>query len=302
MVPVVVQEVDLEPTPKMASDAAPVAAMAERPAVLVSGITKRFVSKPLAPWKEPTVVTANEDVSFAVARNEIFGILGVNGSGKSTLIRMISTLLIPDEGRIEVFGHDVRTDEAEVKKLINRVSVEASFFKKLSPLENLAYALRLYGRTGADVRRETVETLERLGIERSKIDKPLEELSRGMQQKVAIARAFLTSPVLLLLDEPTTGLDPRSKKDVQQFVRQLRDEHDATILLCTHDMAEAEELCERMAVLHKGQLVALDTVPGLKASVGVEMGVAEPTLEDVFIHLTGRSLADDEDEGEGEAA
>jgi len=302
MVPVVVQEVDLEPTPKMASDAAPVAAMAERPAVLVSGITKRFVSKPLAPWKEPTVVTANEDVSFAVARNEIFGILGVNGSGKSTLIRMISTLLIPDEGRIEVFGLDVRRDEAEVKKLINRVSVEASFFKKLSPLENLAYALRLYGRTGADVRRETVETLERLGIERSKIDKPLEELSRGMQQKVAIARAFLTSPVLLLLDEPTTGLDPRSKKDVQQFVRQLRDEHDATILLCTHDMAEAEELCERMAVLHKGRLVALDTVPGLKASVGVEMGVAEPTLEDVFIHLTGRSLADDEDEGEGEAA
>jgi ABC-2 type transport system ATP-binding protein len=201
-----------------------------------------------------------------------------------------------------VFGRDVRTDEAEVKKLINRVSVEASFFKKLSPLENLAYALRLYGRTGADVRRETVETLERLGIERSKIDKPLEELSRGMQQKVAIARAFLTSPVLLLLDEPTTGLDPRSKKDVQQFVRQLRDEHDATILLCTHDMAEAEELCERMAVLHKGRLVALDTVPGLKASVGVEMGVAEPTLEDVFIHLTGRSLADDEDEGEGEAA
>ena len=302
MVPVVVQDVDLEPTPKMASDAAPVAAMAERPAVLVSGITKRFVSKPLAPWKEPTVVTANEDVSFAVARNEIFGILGVNGSGKSTLIRMISTLLIPDEGRIEVFGLDVRRDEAEVKKLINRVSVEASFFKKLSPLENLGYALRLYGRTGADVRRETVETLERLGIERSKIDKPLEELSRGMQQKVAIARAFLTSPVLLLLDEPTTGLDPRSKKDVQQFVRQLRDEHDATILLCTHDMAEAEELCERMAVLHKGRLVALDTVPGLKASVGVEMGVAEPTLEDVFIHLTGRSLADDEDEGEGEAA
>ena len=295
----VVQELERQHTSQLV---VPAPAPIGQPAVVVDGISKRFVSKPLAPWKEPTVVTANEDVSFAVARNEIFGILGVNGSGKSTLIRMISTLLIPDEGRIEVFGHDVRTDEAAVKKLINRVSVEASFFKKLSPLENLAYALRLYGRTGADVRRETVETLERLGIERSKIDKPLEELSRGMQQKVAIARAFLTSPVLLLLDEPTTGLDPRSKKDVQQFVRQLRDEHDATILLCTHDMAEAEELCERMAVLHKGRLVALDTVPGLKASVGVEMGVAEPTLEDVFIHLTGRSLADDEDEGTGEAA
>ena len=272
----------------------------EAAAVVVDGISKRFVSKPLAPWKAPTIVVANEDVSFTVGRNEIFGILGANGSGKSTLIRMISTLLIPDEGRIEVFGLDVRRDEAEVKKLINRVSVEASFFKKLSPLENLAYALRLYGRAGGDVRRETIATLKRLGIERSKIDKPLEELSRGMQQKVAIARAFLTSPVLLLLDEPTTGLDPRSKKDVQKFVRQLRDEHDATILLCTHDMAEAEELCERMAVLHKGRVVALDTVPGLKASAGAEMGVVEPTLEDVFIHLTGRSIEDDDAE-EGDA-
>jgi len=277
---------------------APVAAPVGPPAVVVDGVSKRFVSRSLAPWKEPTTVTANADVSFTVARNEIFGILGANGSGKSTLIRMISTLLIPDAGRIGVFGLDVRADEAEVKKLINRVSVEASFFKKLSPMENLSYALRLYGRTGSGVRRETIETLERLGIERSKIDKPLEELSRGMQQKVAIARAFLTSPVLLLLDEPTTGLDPRSKKDVQRFVRELRDEHDATILLCTHDMAEAEELCERMAVLDKGRLVALDTVPGLKASAGAEMGVAEPTLEEVFIHLTGRSLHEDEAERE----
>jgi ABC-2 type transport system ATP-binding protein len=240
----------------------------------------------------------HEDVSFAVARNEIFGILGVKR------LRQVDPdphdLDPADPRRGPDRGVRPRRPHGRggVKKLINRVSVEASFFKKLSPLENLAYALRLYGRTGADVRRETVETLERLGIERSKIDKPLEELSRGMQQKVAIARAFLTSPVLLLLDEPTTGLDPRSKKDVQQFVRQLRDEHDATILLCTHDMAEAEELCERMAVLHKGRLVALDTVPGLKASVGVEMGVAEPTLEDVFIHLTGRSLDDEDDEGE----
>lgn len=266
-------------------------------AVVVDGVSKRFISKPLTPWKEATNVVANEDVSFTVARNEIFGILGANGSGKSTLIRMISTLLIPDAGRIEVFGLDVRRDEAEVKKLINRVSVEASFFKKLSPMENLNYALRLYGRSGSSVRQETIATLERLGIERSKIDKPLEELSRGMQQKVAIARAFLTSPVLLLLDEPTTGLDPRSKKDVQKFVRELRDDHDATILLCTHDMHEAEELCERMAVLHKGRLVALDTVAGLKAGVATEMGVAAPTLEDVFIHLTGQSLDDAEQEG-----
>lgn len=244
------------------------------------------------------IVPAVTDVSFEVGRNEIFGILGANGSGKSTLIRMISTLLIPDDGRITVFGLDVRKDEAAVKHLINRVSVEASFFKKLSPVENLAYALRLYGRSGADVRREMLRTLERLGITEDKAKQPLEELSRGMQQKVAIARAFLTSPVLLLLDEPTTGLDPRSKQDVQAFVRQLRDEHDATILLCTHDMHEAEDLCGRMAVIEKGRLAALDTVDGLKRRFGTEMGTAEPTLEEVFIHLTGRSLADDHGEDE----
>jgi ABC-2 type transport system ATP-binding protein len=209
---------------------------------------------------------------------------------------MLSTLLIPDRGRVEVFGYDVQRDEAEVKRLINRVSVEASFFKKLSPLENLAYALRLYGRSGPGVRAETLEVLDRLGIARDKVGQPLEELSRGMQQKVAIARALLTSPVLLLLDEPTTGLDPRSKLDVQGFVRELRDGHDATILLCTHDMVEAEALCDRVAILDKGRLIALDTAAGLKRQVGDEIGILEPTLEDVFIHLTGRSLADDEED------
>jgi ABC-2 type transport system ATP-binding protein len=196
---------------------------------------------------------------------------------------------------VEVFGFDVRRDEAEVKRLINRVSVEASFFKKLSPGENLAYALRLYGRSGPTVRDETFAVLDRLGIPRDKVSEPLEQLSRGMQQKVAIARALLTSPVLLLLDEPTTGLDPRSKMDVQQFVHELRNEHDATIVLCTHDMAEAESLCDRVAIVDKGRLIALDTVDGLRRQFGEEMGVLEPNLEQIFIHLTGRSLEDDEE-------
>jgi ABC-2 type transport system ATP-binding protein len=266
------------------------------PAAVVERVSKIFVQRPLFRRGQVKEVRAVDDVSFAVGRNEILGVLGANGSGKSTLIRMISTLLIPDSGRIEVFGYDVRRDEAEVKRLINRVSVEASFFKKLSPMENLAYALRLYGRSGGGVRDETHAVLERLGIGRDKTSEPLEQLSRGMQQKVAIARALLTSPVLLLLDEPTTGLDPRSKRDVQRFVRELRDGHDATILLCTHDMAEAEALCDRVALLDKGKLVALDTVAGLKRSFGHEMGAIDPTLEEVFIHLTGRSLDDDEPE------
>jgi len=268
------------------------------PAAMVDHVSKVFVQRPLF-WRGQTKeVRAVDDVSFTVGRGEIFGILGANGSGKSTLIRMLSTLLIPDSGRVEVFGYDVRRDEAEVKRLINRVSVEASFFKKLSPGENLAYALRLYGRSGSAVRDETYAVLERLGIARDKVSEPLEQLSRGMQQKVAIARALLTSPVLLLLDEPTTGLDPRSKLDVQGFVRELREGHDATILLCTHDMAEADALCDRVAILEKGRLAALDTVAGLKQRFGSEMATPEPTLEDIFIHLTGRSLDDEGGEDE----
>ena len=200
------------------------------PVAVVEHVSKVFVQRPLF-WRGQTkTVQAVDDVSFTVRRNEIFGILGANGSGKSTLIRMLSTLLIPDRGEIGVFGCDVARDEMQVKRLINRVSVEASFFKKLSAVENLLYALRLYGRHGADLRAGDHPILGELGIARDRIDQPLEQMSRGMQQKVAIARAFLTSPVLLLLDEPTTGLDPRSKKDVQRFVHDLRDSHDATIM------------------------------------------------------------------------
>lgn len=259
-------------------------------ALIVDDVSKTFIQRPLLRRQARQVVTALDDVSFAVRRGEIFGILGSNGSGKSTLIRVISTLLLPDRGSVSVFGWDTQQDEAEVKRLISRVSVEAAFFKKLSAMENLLYSSRLYGRGGAELRREIVEILGKLGIDEDRIGQPLEQLSRGMQQKVAIARAFLTSPVLLLLDEPTTGLDPRSKLDVQGFVRQLRDEHDATIVLCSHDMDEAERLCDRIAVIDQGRVVAIDTVEGLKMQVRGATGVLDVSLEDVFFNLTGRSL------------
>ena len=231
-------------------------------ALHVEHVTKSFVRKGLLTRKTLQTTYALKDVSLSVRRNEIFGILGANGSGKSTLIRVMSTLLIPDEGDVKVFGYDIRRDEGEVKRLINRVSVEASFFKKLSAMENLLYSSRLYGRSGSALRRDIVNILGSMGIDSARVNQPLEQLSRGMQQKVAIARAFLTSPVLLLLDEPTTGLDPRSKRDVQDFVLQLRQEHDATILLCSHDMDEAERLCDRIAVIDKGEVVAIDTAQG----------------------------------------
>lgn len=258
------------------------------PALQARGIVKRFRSS----GKD---VRAVDGVSLAVARGEIYALLGANGSGKSTLIRVFSTLLEADLGTVSVFGLDIRRDELAVKRLINRVSVEASFFKKLSAMENLVYAGRLYGVAAADARVRSREILVRLGIAITRHDEPLEKLSRGMQQKVAIARAFLTSPSLLLLDEPTTGLDIRSKREVQTFVRDLRDEHDATILLTTHDLDEAERLADRVGILHGGRLVAEGSPAELCARFG-----ARGMLEEVFMTITGRKI-DELDEGKGGA-
>jgi ABC-2 type transport system ATP-binding protein len=248
-------------------------------ALSLSAVSKVFQTNARLPWQAPRKrIVAVDDVSFTVRRGEIFGILGANGSGKSTLIRVISTLLLPDHGSVQVFGLDVVRDELRVKQLINRVSVDAAFFKKLSPMENLVYAGRLYGLNARETHLRGLQILGRLGIAPKVAFEPMEEMSRGMQQKVAIARALLTSPVLLLLDEPTTGLDPRSKKDVQRLVVGLRHEHDATVVLTTHDMDEADRLCDRVAVLDRGRVIALDTPDHLKG--------ADASLEDVFMRLT----------------
>jgi ABC-2 type transport system ATP-binding protein len=252
-------------------------------ALALRDVSKIFASRPLLrmPWRAAAAaktVAAVDDVSLTVRRGEIFGVLGANGSGKSTLIRVVSTLLLPDRGSVEVFGLDVVRHELAVKRLINRVSVDAAFFKKLSPMENLLYAGRLYGIGARDTQRRGLEILDRLSITRKVALEPMEHMSRGMQQKVAIARALLTSPVLLLLDEPTTGLDPRSKKDVQRMVLGMREEHDATVVLTTHDMEEADQLCDRLALLDRGRVVAMDTPTQLKQAGG--------SLEDVFMRLT----------------
>jgi ABC-2 type transport system ATP-binding protein len=238
-------------------------------------------------------VTAVDHVSFNVQEGEIFGVLGPNGSGKSTLIRLLATLLLPDGGAIHILGHDVVKEPMQVQQLINRVSVEASFFKKLSPMENLVYGARLYGISGSQTRKQVVEILLRLGLEERDIYNPMDEMSRGMQQKVAIARALLTRPRVLLLDEPTTGLDPRSKREVQAVVRELQQDDGATIILTTHDMAEADTLCDRVAIMDKGKVVALDTPKKLK-ELAPKVNGHDPTLEDVFLELTGRKLTSDE--------
>ncbi len=234
-------------------------------------------------------VVAVDHISFTVRHGEIFGILGPNGSGKSTLIRLISTLLLPDGGRITVFGKDVVRDRLAVQQLINRVSVDAAFFKKLSAMENLNYAARLYGMEIREARRRAGEIMERMGLPSTKWSVPLENLSRGQQQKVAIARALMTRPKLLLLDEPTTGLDPKSKRDVQDFLLEIQRTQDATVILTSHDMAESERLCQRVAFIHGGKFVAQGTPAQLKARYGSR------DLEDVFFTVTGKSFKAEEE-------
>src|SRR3989475_5968026 len=235
-------------------------------------------------------VAALEGVTFTMERGECVAILGQNGSGKSTLVRLLSTLLLPDGGKATIFGHDVVKEPRPVQRLVNRVSVEASFFKKMSSEENLAYAARFYGIPPSVTKTAIPEILERVGFPAGRRHEPMENLSRGMQQKVALARALLTSPVLLLLDEPTTGLDPRSKLEVQDFIRDVRTTHDATILLCTHDMKEAEDLADRIGLLDRGELLFLEPVADVKRRYGVQ------TLEEAFFAATGRVFEEEHDE------
>ena len=242
----------------------------------------RFARK--RPWP------ALDDVTFTIARGECVTILGQNGSGKSTLVRLLSTLLLNDGGEARVFGHDVDKEASTIRRLVNRVSVEASFFKKMSAAENLSYAARFYGMTPRQTRTGVPEILARVGFPPERRSESMENLSRGMQQKVALARALLTSPVLLLLDEPTTGLDPRSKLEVQEFIRDVRAEHDVTILLCTHDMAEAEALADRIGILDRGRLLFLEPVEDVKRRFGVE------TLEQAFFTATGAVLEQEAEE------
>jgi len=181
---------------------------------------------------------------------------------------------------------------------MNRVSVEASFFKKLSAMENLLYGAKLYGVTSAEARPMIKEILDNIGFAQKRATEPMEHLSRGMQQKIALARALLTSPVLMLLDEPTTGLDPRSKKDVQAFIRRIRDAHDSSILLCTHDMGEAEELCDRVGIMMDGRILALEEAEDLKRSYASEANGRVPTMEETFMAATGYSVEEASAEGE----
>jgi ABC-2 type transport system ATP-binding protein len=260
--------------------------------LVVRGLCKSFASG-RKPRKQ---IRAVDDVSLTVPHRSVYGLIGANGSGKSTLIRVLSTLVLADAGEVTVFGYDIQRDSMQARQLINRVSADPSFFRQMSALENLLFFGKVYGLGSQDVKRRSVEILDRLGLGRDHQRQMVKELSRGQQQKIAVARAFLTSPVLMLLDEPTTGLDPRSKRDVQEFIRDVQRDHDATIFLTTHDMDEAEALCERIAFIVGGRIVAEGTPFELRSLVAGGRPVDDIDMEDVFMALTGRSVEDDEEE------
>jgi len=258
-----------------------------------------FDASRLLPWRRSengthAPVEVLHGVSFEIRRGEIFGLIGANGSGKSTMIRILSTLLLADAGVVRIFGLDAVADSAKVRALINRVSVDPSFFRNMSTMENLLFFGRVYGLSPTEIKRKVPIILGRLGFEPSKASEKMIHLSRGQQQKVAVARSFLTSPVLMLLDEPTTGLDPRSKRDVQAFIRDVRAEHQATVLLTTHDMEEAEILCDRIAFIAGGRIVAEGTPLELRQRVANRRPLEQINMETVFMELTGKSIDEDE--------
>ena len=239
-------------------------------------------------FRKSSELWAVDDVSFSVAQGETYGLLGPNGSGKSSLIRILSTLLIADSGEVNMNGYRLPQESDQVRRIIGRVSVDAAFYKKLSARENLLYTALLCGQNAREAERSAMNILDRLGMENAKFTTPLEEMSRGMQQKISIARALMINPPLLLLDEPTTGLDPKSRRDVQSFLEDLQLREGTTILLTTHDMAEAERLCKRIGFLAHGKLVAEGTAVELKRLSHAA------TLDDAFIKLTGEELVEEE--------
>ena len=211
-------------------------------------------------------IQALRNVAFSVSAGEIFGLLGPNGSGKTSLFRVLTTLLSATAGSISVFGASVQQSPASVRRVAGVVFQSQSLDRKLTVTENLHHQGHLYGLGGAELRHRTTEMLERFGLTERAFD-IVETLSGGMKRRVELAKSVLHRPRLLLLDEPSTGLDPGARREFWQYLEALNRQDGTTVLLTTHLMDEAEK-CHRLAILNKGALVALDTPETLKSRVG----------------------------------
>jgi ABC-2 type transport system ATP-binding protein len=254
--------------------AAPNASPAD--AIVVEHVVKRYDE-----------LTAVNDVSFAVAAGETLGLLGPNGAGKSTLIRMMTTLVPITSGRVLVAGHDVTSDPDRARLAIGVIPQAMTSDVDLSVEENLSIYAKLYGVPRDERKRAMAELLELVNLA-DRRQSLVGTLSGGMRRRVELARGLMHSPEILFLDEPTTGLDPVSRADVWEMITRLKRGRRLTVLITTHYMDEADRLCDRIAIVDKGRLVALDTPARLKASVPV----SDATLDDVFSHYAGHALAD----------
>jgi ABC-2 type transport system ATP-binding protein len=209
---------------------------------------------------------AIHDLSFSIAEREIFAILGPNGSGKTTLFRVLSTLIPIRQGEVRILGHNLRTDAAAIRSQLGIVFQSPSIDKKLTVMENVIYHGRLYGLGGRELRTRADEMLTRLGLADRKREL-VEQLSGGLRRRVELATGMLHRPRLLLLDEPSTGLDPGARSDLWQYLEQVREAEGVTVLLTTHLLDEAQR-ADRIAIMHTGNLAALDTPVALQAAVG----------------------------------
>ena len=313
------------------------------PAITVEHLTKKFGD-----------FVADDDLNFTVGQGEIFGILGPNGAGKSTLIRMLNTLLPPTSGSATIMGRDVVRQTVQVRHQIGVIPQANTVDGDLTAWESLNLYAKFYGMGRRERTERALQLLEAVDLMEWK-DKPAGTYSGGMRRRLEIARGLINQPRVFILDEPTTGLDPQSRRVIWELLERLRGEGDLTILLCTHYMDEADRLCNRLAIIDHGKIVALGTPRELKATVpgqeivtvqfmtevddallaalkalpevreaGIEephtvrlilngdivpveaiteasrargvkiksLTLLEPTLEDVFIHYTGRGLRD----------
>jgi ABC-2 type transport system ATP-binding protein len=209
---------------------------------------------------------AIRDLTLNIAEREIFAVLGPNGSGKTTLFRVLSTLIPIQQGEVRILGHDLRRDAAAIRSQLGIVFQSPSIDKKLTVMENVVYHGRLYGLNGRDLHTRADEMLTRLGLSDRRREL-VEKLSGGLRRRVELATGMLHRPRLLLLDEPSTGLDPGARSDLWQYLEQVRDNDGVTVVVTTHLLDEAQR-ADRIAIMHKGQLAALDTPTVLQAAVG----------------------------------
>jgi ABC-2 type transport system ATP-binding protein len=236
--------------------------MSPAPAIEVAHLTHRYDSR-----------LALSDVSLSVGEGELFGLLGPNGGGKTTLFRILSTLLLPSEGAARVLGHDVAHEPLAARRHLGVVFQAPSLDRKLTAAENLRCQGGLYGLRGAALRQRTEEMLARLGLVDRRNERT-EKLSGGLRRRVEIAKGLLHRPHVLLLDEPSTGLDAGARRDLRLYLRRLRDSEGVTVFFTTHLLDEAEA-CDRLAILDRGRLVALDTPEALKKTIGGDVMVLE---------------------------